>query len=132
MLKRMKIAFSEALGIADLKSELRRISEDVVGTAELKSEMLRLSDEVILSRQLQMEQELRMAGWHADIANRQRKLEATLHTIEVALAQLTKRPVGNLNTGGEQQPSLPEVARQMQRLDLAPNKGDDPSSERNP
>jgi len=131
MLKRMKVAVANALGIADLKREVRRISEDVVGAAEVKRKMSRLGDEMVLARQLQMEQELRMAGWHAEIANRQRKLEASLCTIEIELAQLAKQSEGKLKMDRAEQPPLRDVAHQEQRLSLAPDNGDDPSSERN-
>jgi len=82
MMKSLKAAVLDAIGITALREQLSSIENNIQNN---------IRDNMTATNQVLAEQELRAAGWYAASTNRQLKLEQTFRNVEVSLQQITKQ-----------------------------------------
>jgi hypothetical protein len=92
MLKKIRNRLFDVLGISSLKTMLQLIKDDFLTVRQgIDDIRLRQAEHEVR----QAEHEVRMAAWQAATENRHRKLEASLHAVEVSLAQMVRQNEGH-------------------------------------
>lgn len=100
MLKSLRAAILNALGITALRAQLSNVENNIQNNVSATNRIL-------------AEQELRAAGWHAATTNRQLKLEQTLRNVEVSLQQIAKQIASG---SSKDEMRLRELGLELQRL----------------
>jgi len=100
IMKSFRAALFDGLGITALKSLLHSIQGDVGAT-----------------KQILAEQDLRAAGWHAAIVNRQLKIEQSVRDIEISLGRITKQlDALALDDDGRPRNTTPDPGREAKQV----------------